>query len=59
LKPDFENLGFFEVFGFISKIKKSQTKSGFFWLFSGIFQNNTAQICSLRQCDPLITGSVM
>ena len=43
------------MFGVISKIRKSQTKSVFFLDF---FQNNNAQICSLRQCDPL-TGSVM
>jgi len=56
-KPDkiWPFLAFFEVFCFISKIKKRQTKSGF---FLDLFRNNTARICSLRQCDPL-TGSVV
>jgi len=32
-KPDFEILAFLNTFGFFGKLKKIQTKSGFFWLF--------------------------
>ena len=55
------NLAFSDFFWDVRlyfKYQKKQTKSVFIWLFFGIFQNNNARICSLRQCDPL-TGSVM
>jgi len=34
LKPDFEILAFLEHLWLFLEIKKSQAKSGFFWLFS-------------------------